>query len=106
VCEESNRKTDQHFVIRVLLQRIPDELGGLVQMGSDLLPEVIGEPDVEFLDVVHLIGETGVEVEDGDDVSDAEGECDGRVLGGVEIAEVESGDYLVRLAERGFGLGE
>lgn len=52
--------------------------------------------------MVHLVGEGWVEVQDGDDVCDAEGGCDGWVLGGVEVAEVDSGDYEVWAADWGF----
>jgi len=57
-------------------------------MRRDPLPETIRQPHVHLLDVVHLMGECRVEIQDGDDVRDAEGRCNGRVLRGVEIAEV------------------
>lgn len=95
-------ETDQDFVSGVAAQRFSDKGGGLVEMRGDPLSEAVGQPHVQFLDVVHLGGEGWVEVYDGDDVGDAEGCGHGWVLGGVEIAEVESGDDEVWVTEGGF----
>ena len=60
---------------------------------------------MQLLDVVHLVGESWDEIQDGDDVCDAECCRHGRVLSGVEIAEVESGDYEIWMTNWGFGEG-
>ena len=71
-------------------------------MGCDLLPEVVRQPDMHFLDMLHFVGEGGDEIQDGDDVCDAQGRCHDWVLGGVKVAEVHSGDYEVRMADWAF----
>jgi len=59
---DSHYAVNQDFVRWILLQRIFDKRGGVVEMRRDLLPEVIRQPHVEFLDVVHLAGESWMEV--------------------------------------------
>ena len=91
--------TYQDSAFRVVLQSVSNKRGGLVEVGCDLLPEVIRQPHMHFLDILHLVGEGWVEIQDGDDVCDTVGRYHGRVLGGVEIAEVEPGDYEIRMTD-------
>lgn len=46
-----------------------------------------------------------MEIQDGDDVRDAEGCRHSRVLGDVEIAEVQSGDYEIWVTDWAVGDG-